>query len=270
MTEKYGNKSLFDESSEEKWMTELLQKAEMEDFDIKDQNENLTNDQFKELILKAKECSSDIRNQSDIVLDNVLLMYLISKTKNDDLGITKLQKLIFLVESILSSENVRTFSYNFYKWNYGPFNKEIYKDEGALVENDFIMDSPNIQLTERGKTLLKYCDELFEENKSVLKKIDHVIENYDPYSLKQIKEIVYEIKIMINGKSQTIDEIPKGNDLHINISKKDASDTFKIKREWENTLDILLDSEFSDSLIEALDSSKEDNSYSHDEVFSNV
>lgn len=272
MTKEYGRKnSIFDESSKNSdFLLELIDKVEEKDFDIKNHENLITNDVLKELLFKAKECSSDVRNHSDIIRDNLLLMYLISKTRKNDLGITKLQKLIFLVESILSNDNLRTFSYNFYRWNYGPFSKEIYKDEEALVENDLINDSRTIQLTERGEKLLNQCEEIFEDNKIILDKVNDIIQFYDKYSLPEIKEIVYASKIVVDGESQTIDDIPKGRDLQINISKNEASDIFKINNDWENTLDILLDSEFSDSIEDAFNDSKKDSSYSHDEVFSNV
>ncbi len=117
---------------------------------------------------------------------------------------------------------------------------------------------------------MSQCEELFKENESILAKIEDIITHYDKFTLPEIKKIVYESKLEVNGKCYTIDEVPKGTDLQINVFKKDSTDKFIIDDEWESTLDILLDSEFSDSLEDAFEESKSDSSYSHNKRVSNV
>lgn len=90
--------------------------------------------------------------------DNLLLLYLIERVHEKSkryLGMTKLQKLVFITEKMLNEKSTKAFNYDFFAWNYGPLSKEIYLDHEKLVENDIVSHNQNITLSKRGKNSLK-------------------------------------------------------------------------------------------------------------------
>ena len=207
------------------------------------------------------------RSYEEVIVDNLLLLYLISKSGR--LGRTKLQKLVYLVECKLGKKGLKTFNYNFYRWNIGPFTQQIFQDGEALVDNNIISDV-STKPTERGIDILKQCDKIFENNKQILKEIDKIIYKYDKLPLEKIKDAVYESKVNINGKLLKVKDVPMGEDLKVKISEDKAVNEFRIAKEWLETLDILLDEEFSNSIHEAMGDAKKHRAYRYDEVFLDV
>ncbi len=207
------------------------------------------------------------RSEEDILVDNLLLLYVISKSTN--LGATKLQKLAYLIECKFGKKMIKTFNYNFKRHNYGPFTKEIYEDNDLLVENDIVCDH-STQLCIRGKEILEQVGEVFEENKEITKGIDEIIEKYDKLSLPDLKKVVYESKVEIGGELIKVADVPKGTYLNTKLADDEAVNKFFVRNEWFNTLDILFDKELSSSLNKAYDSAKKHRSYKFNEVFSNV
>ena len=196
------------------------------------------------------------RKYDEILSDSLLLMRVISKTKKGDLGITKLAKLIYLIECKLAKDNVKTFNYHFSRDFYGPFTLEIYNDLEALEENGLV-SSATIKLTKRGRKILKQCSELFESNTDIVSKIDEIIEKYDKLSLIEIKSLIYDSEASLeSGLSQKVGKVPLGTDLKVNVLEKDAKDKFAVSQ-WDETLDIYFNDEACASLNEAMRDAKE-------------
>lgn len=197
-----------------------------------------------------------VRGYTEALTDNILLMHVISKARRGDLGTTKLAKLVYLIECKLAKDKVKTFNYHFKRDNFGPFTTEIYEDLEALEENGLIVPE-TMKLTERGNDILKQCSELFESNIDVTPKIDGIIERYDKLSLDEIKKLIYNSKAPLEfGAPKKIKNIPRGTDLKIGISEKDAKAKF-MPDEWGETLDIYLDDESCTSLNEAMRDARE-------------
>ncbi len=194
------------------------------------------------------------RSFDDVISDNLLLLYLASKV--DDIGRTKIQKLVYLVQCRLGRKGIKTFNYNFYRWNYGPFTEEIFQDGEALVDNSILLDISS-KPSEKGFEVLCQCEELFQDNREVLKEVDKLIGEYDSKSLYRIKKAVYDSKVNLDGEIITVEDVPLGEPLDINISDEDAEIAFKINDEWRETLDILLDCEASSSLEKAMEDAHE-------------
>lgn len=180
----------------------------------------------------------------------IFFLYLVSKV--DDIGRTKLQKLVYLIQCKLGRKGIKTFNYNFYRWNYGPFTEEVFQDGEALVDNSILLDI-STKPSEKGFEVLCQCEELFLENQEVLREIDKLVKRYDFEPLYKIKEAVYNSKVTINGKNVRVEDVPLGESLDISISEEEAEMTFKVDDEWLETLDILLDRESSQSLEKAIE-----------------
>ncbi|KKL26964.1 hypothetical protein LCGC14_2389980 [marine sediment metagenome] len=111
--------------------------------------------------------AGNFRSSEEGLVDKLLLLYLIKQTNSFGTvkGITKLEKLVFLTENLMIKDKTKGFNYEFHKWNYGPYSLELHREDyNSLVEQDIINEG-SIKLTTVGKTLLKECEPLLEENK---------------------------------------------------------------------------------------------------------
>ena len=213
--------------------------------------------------------SSLLRGSSEVISDNLLLMYLVSRARKRDLGITKLQKLAFLVEATAANRDTKTYNYRFYKWHHGPLSNELYQDHDELVANN-IITPVFLRLTKRGENILQQATEVFEDNQEVTDKIDEIILKYDRFTLGHIKQLVYKGKIHKEGQTLVIGEVPDGTELLAALSDTEAITKFEISDTWIETLDILLDEEYCKSVDKAMKEAKTGRIYSYDEVFMNV
>lgn len=196
------------------------------------------------------------RNPKEKAIDILLLMYLIKRGNKEGgiWGITKLQKLVFLVEHAMLEDRVKGFNHTYYKWKYGPFSKELYNDFDALIDEEILTEEGGIKLTKRGKKLLKEYGGVLRKNEEVLQYIEGKIEKYVNKSLKEIKSEVYDIETTISGLGDIkIRKIPQGFNLLTKLEEEEigVSSRFEISDEWIETLDILLDREAYKSLKKA-------------------
>jgi hypothetical protein len=183
-------------------------------------------------------------------------LYLVKKVHEKSksyLGITKLQKLVFLAEKTLNEKGIKAFTYDFFVWDYGSLSKEIYLDHERLVENDIINQDENIALSKRGKKFVEDVKEIFEKNRDILENIDSIIGQFADFGTASLVEYVHDLKIRIKGHKQPlkISDLNKGTDIISKIKEKDAEKTFEIDEPWIETVEILLDKEFYRAIKEA-------------------
>ena len=185
-------------------------------------------------------------NDKEMLVNKLLLLYLIFKIneKSNFLGITKLQKFVYLIENKLYNDDKRALNYPFFRWNFGPMSKEVYTDREIMAKNSLITKD-NINITRRGKEILSQCSEFFDNNKAIIEIVDEIVEKYSSYDTGELKNKVYNIEdISLNLK---ILDIPMAQDLLIDLFEKE--EIVNIDDEWEETLDILLDEEAYTSVI---------------------
>ncbi len=214
--------------------------------------------------------SYDIRNtnsEKDELTNKLLLLYLIdsvNKQKNF-LGITKLQKLIYLVEHIFYTKGERAFNYSFFRYDYGPMSTELYDECESMSREGFIegfTEKGDIRLTGDGKALLSQCHEVFGKNKHVFENIDKITNTYSGYRTDALKKEVYEIEDPDYGLK--ILNIRQCVDLLVNLS--DKNNIVEIDNGWIETLDILMDKDACDSVIDAIEDAKINRSIKHEEL----
>ncbi|MHA1364312.1 MAG: type II toxin-antitoxin system antitoxin SocA domain-containing protein [Candidatus Freyarchaeota archaeon] len=198
------------------------------------------------------------------VTNNLLLLYLIDQANErgnveNDL---KLQKLVFLSQMELMKRGLKAFSYNFFRWLKGPFSKNLAIDKSDLAEVGLVKVSrKGIELTNRGKELLKDCRQIFEEeeNRKFVKYIDEIIEKYAQFSPDEIKDIVYSMEVTVPKirEIMNIKEIPLGKLILFKTADRNASDIFHISGSWLATFEIMFDKEALSSLERAVDDAVE-------------
>lgn len=200
-----------------------------------------------------------VRDWNEIILDRFLTLYLIKETLRSGWPITgkvKLLKLIYLSEQKMIKDATKGFNYNFYRWEHGPFSTEFLRDYEYLVRNGFLKETDhNIQLTEKGLEFLEDCREIINKNAEILGYIQKVIREFGAYPGKAVKRIVYDIPKI--DEEKLISKAEHGEELLRKMDLNQAKKFFLIEDEWLETLAILMDKEFSDSLERSLKDAKE-------------
>jgi len=203
---------------------------------------------------------ADIR---DRVVNNILLLYLIREAnlKGHVEDTLKLQKLVFLAQKKFLAKSLKVFSYNFFRWDKGPFSADINNDLTSLTARGLVKNRWPIQLTKEGLELLDNCEEVTEENYAFLSVIDEVISDFAKYTPEEIKEHVYEMKIFVPRLRDvmTIAEIPRGTLILFKPSDKRSKSKFVIDNGWCATLEVALDQEAIESLRQSYDDAIEGN-----------
>ena len=75
----------------------------------------------------------------DYLINNLILLYIIHNVQEKSrnyLGMTKLQKFVFLAEKNLNENRIKALTYDFFMWDYGSLSKEFYVDYNILKQND--------------------------------------------------------------------------------------------------------------------------------------
>ena len=209
--------------------------------------------------------------EKEVITDNLLLLYLISKAhekSNRYVGMTKLQNLVFIVEKILNEKGIKAFNYTFFAWNYGPLSKEIYLDHERLVENDIINNNGNITLSKRGKKLFKDLREIFKQNKDILEEIDRIVEEFADFDTRSLVNYVHGLTVNVEGHENTvkIGELHKGTDIISKIDGRNAVKTFEVDESWIETVEILMDTEFYKAIKESEMDAREGRAFQLQEV----
>ena len=184
----------------------------------------------------------------DRIRNILLLMYLIQKTDEkfvveDNL---KIQKLVFLSQKKLTARKMNGFAYLFFRWLKGPFSGDLNNDIVLLKQMKFLRwGDDKIELTEEGKHILKGLYEVMENNKGFSDVIDNIIEEYGSLSPEEMKEKVYQMKILVPKvrKVMRIEEIPPKKLMLFGLSRENTKIEFNIDEEWLDTLEVLLDDE---------------------------
>lgn len=128
-----------------------------------------------------------------------LLIYIIKN--HPDVSVTSLMKLSYLVDLVAIKQGKNKISdFEYIRYNYGPFDKKIYKYLEQLEKNNIIREGSNISST--GDEFVTYhvmkknniaFDKISEDEKDI---IDEVLESLDGYGTKALTELTYRTKPM--------------------------------------------------------------------------
>jgi len=145
-------------------------------------------------------------------INKLLLIYIIKKTNEIGKlqGITKLQKLTYLVENNSNQNKIKSLNYEFIRWYYGPFSKNLYDNFDELMANKIIREENSISLGELGEKIFNLNKEIFEKNDSIMKNIDHILIRFSSLTTLDISSFVYGLETQIKGIKIRIKDVPLG------------------------------------------------------------
>jgi uncharacterized protein YwgA len=189
------------------------------------------------------------------------------------LGKTKIQKLVYFVQSELGEQNIKTFDYDFEKWHWGPYAKEMSDDLKELRACNVITAkvshrdrnrnsvfgriSEFYEITENGKEIIEETRELFEENEELIQKIDEILLEYHKLPLTQIEDDVHNRRIDLGRGATRIKDLRNGTKLNVRVDTTDARNKLQMNDDWRETFCILFDRDECRSHNEALRDARE-------------
>ncbi len=193
-----------------------------------------------------------MRNKKQKIIDMLLNLRMIQevskKTAFD--GLLMLQKTVFAAAEKYKESNERVLSESFYRWDWGPMSEEVYEDFGQMKDLGLIQGEKDeeIELTERGASVLTAVNEVFQDNVGLLGPLDEVALNVR--DLDTLLDEIYSMKVYVEelDDEMEIGKIPEGTEMLSPVWEDKAKAVFRIDNSWLETLDLLLDAD-TDSKI---------------------
>ncbi|MBA7493600.1 hypothetical protein ES702_04159 [subsurface metagenome] len=191
------------------------------------------------------DCNMNKLSSSELSANSILMLVLVSgSSKRGWLGITKLQKLSFLVEYFLDECGKRAFGYNFFMYDHGPISKGVYYDYELLLDEELMIeDEDGIQVSELGNSISEqFVKDIPEEIRTVMQS---VINNYAHMKTHELTNFVHKMEIKLpDGSVVRIDDLYKG----YTVLPKSLENALRLGKDYLETLAILANK----SLIEAI------------------
>lgn len=178
--------------------------------------------------------------------DKILMISLISGSSNKAwLGVTKLQKLLFLMESSLSEKNERAFSYEFFMYDQGPISKGVYEDLESLIDSGLVIeDEEGIRLSQTGKEINDQFQDTIPKNISYA--IDHTIGEYALLKTHALVDEVHKMKVRLpSGIIAKIEDLPR---YCVILPNSATTKLYKLGKEYLETFRVLSDQQLMDTL----------------------
>jgi len=200
------------------------------------------------------------RTVKEAILDRLLLLFLIVRTRQKGYNITgdvKLQKLLYKAEERMYLSGYKGLNYNFVRWEHGPFSQEVYVDTEDLTETGFLRRYENaIDVSNKGVQLVEALRETLDKNRKIEQIIDKVINEFGPLKGQRIRAVMYSYPKV--GERKTIKKTKKGEFILRKLEDSEAKERFWVDEKWFETLEVLFDPTSYKSIKEGLKALKEE------------
>ena len=149
-----------------------------------------------------------MRKPTQIIVDRALLLYVLNLAEpHGPLSDVKLQQLCFLCELQTFGKGFKGFHFDFYRYAYGAFSKDLDNDLTSLRRKEWV---ENFTLSDQAKAevipLLLKGIEGVEANEKVKEIIDAVLTTYGPQDSGAITSSVESVELSISH--QPVFKIP--------------------------------------------------------------
>ena len=137
-----------------------------------------------------------MRKAEHMGIDRALLLYLLQVAEpHGILGDVKLQQLVFLCELQMFNQGVKGFHFEFFRYAYGAFSKDLDNDLLSLRKKELIENFSLSEKAEQALTLLREAAEGVEGNERVLGVLESVVATYGPQDGSEITKSVEQIEL---------------------------------------------------------------------------
>lgn len=182
------------------------------------------------------DCKVSKMDSANVSGKTILMLSLISSSaKKGWLGITKLQKLSFLIEYLLMTEkSQRGFGYEFFMYDQGPLSKGVYSDLETLLDREIIVeDEKGIKASEFGDRVNTQFEDLIPEEVRCV--MNYVVDHFAPMNTHDLVKYVHNMKAKLpDGSTIRIDDIkrscillPEASETSFNV-KSNIIETFAV------------------------------------------
>jgi uncharacterized phage-associated protein len=180
------------------------------------------------------------RSLEEALIDRLLLLYVVARTRQKGYNIVgniKLQKMLYKTQERMYLAKCKGLNFNFVRWRFGPFSQEIYSDIKDLKATGYLIPEDVASASEKGIKLLRNFDSIFDDETKDI--IERVINEFGPYSGRQIREVMYSYPKV--GEKKTIEEAELGEVLLTRLKPENARKCVRIDEEKLETLRFLFD-----------------------------
>ncbi|OLS22147.1 MAG: hypothetical protein HeimC2_30340 [Candidatus Heimdallarchaeota archaeon LC_2] len=183
------------------------------------------------------------------VTNHLLTLYLCKTGRKHNLvHATRLQKAVFLSQLEMWNDKCQGFTFDFFKYHYGPFSSELRSSLQFLVKSRYLDSSEKgFKLTEEGSNLLDKFIAIFTRNRHQTNHIKVVTKNIMTDDFERMLEEVYQMKNPLDP-NLTIEETPHEEALLIRSKMSHGKRTFKFTDDELEDLSTLLDPEFIEDM----------------------
>ncbi len=137
-----------------------------------------------------------MRKPAEITVDRALLMYLLHLAEpHGFMSDVKFQQLLFLSELQMLGKGLRGLHFEFMRFAYGAFSKDVDNDLLFLRRKERV---ENFSLTDQGQQVVELVDKVVEGsevNEQIMEILQEVVATYGPQDNGQVMESVEAIEI---------------------------------------------------------------------------
>ena len=141
-----------------------------------------------------------MRKPNDITIDRTLLIYVLHLAETKEFSIVsdvKLQHLVFLAELQMLGKGLRGFHYEFMRYPYGVFSKDLDNDLLAMRKKEQLQNFDVVGQVEDCIALLEEAIPGVEAHEQIIEIIQAVVETYGPQDLGEIAKSVEDVEISV-------------------------------------------------------------------------
>ena len=141
-----------------------------------------------------------MRKPNDITIDRTLLIYVLHLAESKEFSMVsdvKLQQLVFLAELQMLGKGLRGFHYEFMRYPYGAFSKDLDNDLLAMRKKERLENFDVVGQAEDCIPLLEEAIPGVEANEQIMEIIQAVVETYGSKDLGEISKSVEDVEISV-------------------------------------------------------------------------
>ena len=146
-----------------------------------------------------------MRKPQEITIDRTLLIFVLHLSESKEFSIVsdvKLQHLVFLAELQMLGKELRGFHYEFMRYPYGVFSKDLDNDLLALRKKERLQNFDVVGQAEDCIPLLEKTTPEVEAHEQIMEIMQMVVENYGGQDLDEIAKSVEDVEISVADRPE--------------------------------------------------------------------
>jgi len=213
------------------------------------------------------------RTFEERLIDSALSLVLLSQIPDGEAigDRLKVMKLLFLTEYRMFTERAKGLNFTFYRWNLGPFSKEVEELWDALKVSGYLQEDEEFALTDEGRRLADaFQADVLEDTTNAYfnEAITSIAQQYGRQNRNEIMRRVYEMQVFdIEGRRLRMRDASLGTVFTEALEPGEAKMIVTMDPGWLDTLAIALDPARRESLSRAMAQVRAGKTLTHEHVW---